>query len=524
MLSNNVLKDLDIDSVSSHLDFTTPWGKDTFINKVKEPSTDIKELKKTQLPLLVFKLEPEVRGKVKAILKTLRTDYLDDLLHNKDPRIKETVEQVIWAPESIGSFLNSSPTVLNALITWKTLVLPLIAILMPIVALILPYVLLRLTSVKISSTEYLERMKDVLLQQITIPSLLKTRSDNDIIGFLLERLFIAVTLVTFISGIWNQISPALHLRNIWFTLEEQGVACIESIKGLREFKNIVNTLPNKKRVGLTSVLIKVDDILEHVAHLEDYGGVATYAHFYKDPTYLGKLVEFYAELDVYATIASLDTICFPTYTKSICCDLSGVLHPLVKPCISNNFNSVNALVTGPNRGGKSTYCKALGLAIMTAQSWGFAWAASFRLSPFARHCIALTPSPALGETSTFEAEIDFAKSVLSASDSEGPTFVMMDEIFHSTNAYDGVQASRIFLSQLYDRKNLVSLISTHYHELATEFEQRIVQLYLEAKESEDHKLSYTYKVSKGISKLSSVLEILEERGLFVPGPGAATAV
>jgi len=518
MLPDNTLKDLDIESVGSNLQFTTSWGKDTFISTLKTPIDDRSILKKRQLPLMALYSNPSLRDTIKKVLGSLETTHLNDLLHNTDPRIKENVEQILWNSDSIGAFLNQSPTVLNSLIIWKTLVLPCIAVAMPLVALVLPYVILQFTSAAISMEDYLQRMRTVLLQQITIPVMLKSRSDHDVFGFLLERLFIGITLVTFVSSIWNQITPAIHLRHIWFTLEEQGKACIDSLKGIATLRQTFSELPKKNQTALQSIMKSMDDILEHVGYLETYGGVATYAHFYKDKTYLSKINDFYAQLDVLVTIASLKDICFPKYVKYVFCDISGATHPVVNSCVSNNFTSIHAIVTGPNRGGKSTYCKALGLAVITAQTWGFAWAKSFTLSPFTHHRIALTPTPSLGETSTFEAEIDFAKSVLSLND--GPAFVMMDEIFHSTNAHDGIKASRIFLSQLYKKTNVVSLISTHYHELAKEFEGQITQLCMNATLNDACKLSYTYKVCDGISNLSSVLEILEERGLFIPGSAA----
>lgn len=515
MLPTNILKDLDIETVGSSLHFTTSWGKDTFISTLKTPTIDTHDLKSRQLPLLVLYTEPTLRGKITDVLKTIKEPYLNDLQDNTDPRIKENVEQIIWGSESIGAFLNKSPTVLNALIMWKTIALPCIAVLMPLIALVLPYFILQLTNTAIPMDQYLERMRSVLLQQITIPVVLKSRSESDILGFLLERLFIGITLVTFVSSIWNQITPAIHLRHIWFTLEDQGQACIDSIKGISSMRAAILELSKKKQQGFSRFLQQMDDILEHVGYLDTYGGVATYAHFYRDKTYLSKIIDLYSHLDVLVTISSLKGICFPKYVNDVRCDISGATHPVVNSCISNNYNSLHAIVTGPNRGGKSTYCKALGLAVITGQTWGFSWADAFTFSPFKQHCIALTPTPALGETSTFEAEIDFAKSVLAVHD--GPAFVMMDEIFHSTNAYDGIKASRIFLSQLYKKTNVVSLISTHYHELATEFEKQAKQLCMDAKLNDACRLSYTYKVCNGISNLSSVLEILEERGLFIPG-------
>jgi DNA mismatch repair ATPase MutS len=115
--------------------------------------------------------------------------------------------------------------------------------------------------------------------------------------------------------------------------------------------------------------------------------------------------------------------------------------------------------------------------------------------------------------STFEAEIEFAKSVLASK--ALPHFVMMDEIFHSTNATDGVAASQVFLKQLYKQKNVVSIISTHYRELTDMFTKETQQLQLIADEDKNGKLLYSYMIGPGVSTKSSVMEILAERGLLV---------
>ena len=112
--------------------------------------------------------------------------------------------------------------------------------------------------------------------------------------------------------------------------------------------------------------------------------------------------------------------------------------------------------------------------------------------------------------SNFEAEIEFAKSVVEAP--ECPMFVMMDEIFHSTNAHDGVEASRVFLNRLYALPNTLSLISTHYRALAEEFSNSS-SLQAETISAKDG-LVYTYKIIPGISTASSVMEILREKGLL----------
>jgi DNA mismatch repair ATPase MutS len=133
------------------------------------------------------------------------------------------------------------------------------------------------------------------------------------------------------------------------------------------------------------------------------------------------------------------------------------------------------------------------------------------LCPYTSIETALHPADALGHLSLFEAEIEFAKIVLQKANTR--MFVMMDEIFHSTNARDGLAASRVFLSQLYEHSTTTSLISTHYKELPTEY-HTVLAWAMEAEEdTEKNCLIYTYKKVSGISDKSSVMEILRERGL-----------
>jgi DNA mismatch repair ATPase MutS len=132
-------------------------------------------------------------------------------------------------------------------------------------------------------------------------------------------------------------------------------------------------------------------------------------------------------------------------------------------------------------------------------------------SPFHTITSALEHEGTIGVASTFEAEIEFAKSVLQPS--IGSAFVMMDEIFHSTNAHDGLVASRIFLEKLYVKPNTISVISTHFKELAEQYIKTAQCLQMEATVNDDTSLRYSYKAVNGISDISSVMEILKEKGL-----------
>jgi DNA mismatch repair ATPase MutS len=143
--------------------------------------------------------------------------------------------------------------------------------------------------------------------------------------------------------------------------------------------------------------------------------------------------------------------------------------------------------------------------------------------PVVRIETALAPADTLGRLSLFEAEIEFAKHLLAIASAahkekqEAPAFVIMDEIFHSTNAHDGAEASLIFLQQLYKQggANVGSLVSTHYRELPDKLGESADTRCMEAFDKGESGIIYTYRCIPGVSTVSSVREILKERGLIV---------
>ena len=515
LVGTQVSTDLSLDTIQNCIPVTTSWGAQEFRKKFDTCISDPKEIKRQQMPLLALYTEKKICASIQSELKTIKPDIVDDIIHTNDSRISEMVGQVLWKPGSFGSFLNSSPLVLNALLTWKTLILPGFAILMPLIAIVVPFFLLKWFNKGIEVNQYLEHMKSVILNQISIPQILKSRHADDKLGFVFESLFVGLTLAMFISSLWNQITASMHLRNIWSDIADRGSELQTLRQSALRVLNLLKSAPIKKQRILHDLLEEGESALAECKHLEGLDAVSTFGTVWNGATGIQKVKAWIAHIDVLTTIAQLDGICFPRCAETL--ELQGVYHPAVKSCVSNNLSCTNphTLLTGPNRGGKSTFCKAVGLAVLTAQSWGFAWAKRMTWKPFRGILTALEPCGKLGVASTFEAEIEFAKGVLATE--ERPLFVMMDEIFHSTNAGDGVEASKVFMNRLYSLPGVISVISTHYKELATTFSEA-QKLQLVAHTGAEGRLTYTYTVAPGISEKSSVREILVERGLVTAVP------
>jgi len=517
MLGTQVTSDLDLETVNTVVPLQTTWGKEYFRNGLTDVTSDAGIIKRRQLPVMALRLEPTVCKSVVQTLGTLndKTSYIDDALENTDNRISESVAQILWKPTHFGAFINKSPLAMNGLILWRTILIPAFTVLAPLIAVIIPFFLLRFLQpdLQFTTDEYVARVKHVLLQQITIPAFLRARHQGDRLGFVFESLFIGLTLAMFISGIWTQINNAIHTRTIWFDLEERGTHIQSMYKVAKIAIAQLKTLSPKAQRAAVRLIDSGEAAILGCKELDELDGVTTFGYVWNNSEPIKILKVWLSQLDCYSAIASLDGICFPTIRKTLGIKLTGVHHPFVKSCISNNFVSENhSILTGPNRGGKSTYCKSVGLAIVTAQTWGFAWATQMSFLPFKTIVTALEPAGLLGSLSTFEAEIEFAKSVLATD--VLPAFVMMDEIFHSTNAGDGLEASRVFMRQLYEKTGIVSIISTHYKDLAESFGTVSTAIQMEAADGGEGQLVYSYKVIPGISDKSSVMEILRERGLL----------
>jgi hypothetical protein len=513
MLGPYVASDLDIDSIK--IPTKTITGANKFLNQLKNPTADISSLKTIQTPLLALR-----RVNTFSLQKELQTFQSTETTFQEfgastDPLVEESTEQIIWNPASMmGRLCNQSPLFLESMIVWKTLALPGITLLSPFFAILVPYLFLYVHGLHPPFQEYLTTIRGVVRGAVTVPNILKAKGDNDRVGFVLESLYICIMIGIFLSSLWTQVMSAWHLRTIAASLREKGTLLRIGITAAESIYNILSNYPTKIRKGLRSLLLEGEKVLEPFKNTSD-SGIGLFARLWNNKSPLDPLVTWIGKVDVHVAIASLSTICFPRWSSSTQIEFKNLIHPALSHPVANDvLIKKGAILTGPNRGGKSTFCKAIGVSLLCAQSWGFAFASKALLSPFKRIETALSPADTLGRLSLFEAEIEFAKSVVEAP--EQPMFVMMDEIFHSTNAHDGVEASRVFLNRLYSLPNTISLISTHYRALAEEF-SNITALQAETIQHTSG-LTYTYKIFPGISTASSVMDILREKGLLKNQP------
>jgi len=174
----------------------------------------------------------------------------------------------------------------------------------------------------------------------------------------------------------------------------------------------------------------------------------------------------------------------------------------------------HSLLTGPNRGGKSSCLRAILQQILLGQTFGFTKGCKGSWMPFSLVFTRLKSRDSAGKESLFEMEVRMASKILrTAKLSNRTTLVLIDELFHSTNPPDAETSATLFLKELWTFPFCKSIISTHIFSLCELVSGKIQTLCCPAAMLPSGKLQYSYTLQPGICRVSSVQEVLEEAGM-----------
>ena len=516
-LGEYALRDIDVAGLADVFDTVTEAGRTQLIARLSAPTADTVTLDKRRAQLRAMRTTcqtAETRGEIVAARAVLRDTeaYVRAVLDAKnDKRHAEYYNQVMWSPESFTAFLNERGWITELVVFFRTLFLPGMSLLMPIAILLMPVLLFRYVLKQELTMDAYFKMITTALKK-AMPSVLgKPQFAGR--GGLMESgeqiAHLAVSAAVFVGSIWSQISAARALRGVVVDMRARAASVRAMAGAVSRLEGLLGLESTEATAGWP---------------LSDLG---LFGQVWNRPAVAQRLLDRAGELDMLVALALQKRVCFPRRGDHVA--LTDLYHPgtgarrVMNSVVMGSREGPHILLTGPNRGGKSTLLKSIGAAVLMAQTVGVVFARRAVLPVFGAIITALQPADKLGKLSLFEAEIEFAKGVKELVQPGGPTtFLMMDEIFHGTNAHDGVEASQVFLDDLYTSSgvSLFSIVSTHYMGLPARYGPTgtgVAQtLCMDAATDpvDPDRLVYTYRLKEGINGLSSVREILRERGLL----------
>ncbi|KFF01096.1 hypothetical protein IX39_10895 [Chryseobacterium formosense] len=229
---------------------------------------------------------------------------------------------------------------------------------------------------------------------------------------------------------------------------------------------------------------------------------------------------FFYLFDVYSSIAKgikINNLVFPKFNSENAFNIENFYHLDLKNAVKNTLqvDYKNTLVfTGANMSGKSTAMKSISIIILLAHL-GIAVPADYSDIPFYDSIFMyFSVNDNLKEGySHFAQEIMNVKNVLLELKSKN-CFVVFDEIFSGTNINDATQITVKTVNGFSKFKNSMFIFSTHLNLIENHLitNRNILMLHLESF-LENNKLSFTYQLKEGWSKLEIGKILFDEYGL-----------
>jgi len=398
----------------------------------------------------------------------------------------QTESEIFFTGENTKIF-NSVPYLLTILLILKIFVTPLMGITMPFMFLIAPYMILTfIMNVPIPWDVYVIMMKEFVIG---------IKNDQPIgLKHITQIIYL---LSTFGQGMYQPIITAQHTYKTDTKICEVGSA-------------INSYLESTKRIYK---LLFADKITKDPTPIpEDLSPRDAYWWFRENILIFKSWQQEVSIMDVYYTLGMDEKWEDVVWSSEADMVFEGLSDLCIKEPVKSDitFNG-HSLITGPNRGGKSSFLRGTLQQILFARVFGIT-TCSYMQIPWIHWIhsrIRSLDSP--GKLSLFEEDVRSCANIIKNIGLKTHGIVLIDELFHSTNPPDALFCARTFLSDFWRYETVTSLISTHSFELLNDLPACVSTLCCPATE-EDGKIKYSYKVQEGICKLSSVREVLEEAG------------
>lgn len=189
--------------------------------------------------------------------------------------------------------------------------------------------------------------------------------------------------------------------------------------------------------------------------------------------------------------------------------VEGLAHPLVNDAVSNalSLEGTDALITGSNMSGKSTFIRAVGLGAVLGQTLHTVRADRWCGPPMRiRTSIGGGDSVTEGK-SYYLAEAESVLELVRASEGTIPHLFLLDEIFRGTNTTERVAAGAAVLAYL-SRGPHLTLVATHDLEILELLGDRYVAYHFREHVS-DGAMQFDYKLYAGPSSTRNAIALLD---------------
>lgn len=399
--------------------------------------------------------------------------------------------------------------------SYRYYVSPIFVIVYPLLIIIVPFILIKtLFKFKVKFNVFFEVAKKMYLPKFNKNGGLKAK-----MSFIGSILF---SLYGYFNGIYNEYKIIKGINNTIKLLHNHLQSVLNIINFYKKILN--NNLQKLKKIDLNKFNFLSKKSLENK---DNYFSNKAYIYFsfkkfllikndFLDILYNIGEIECYYYLSKKINSKEYSFTNFIENTKSPYIEFNDMWHPLIKNNIKNKItqsakNNKSYIITGPNGGGKSTFLRCIGINILFSQTFGFSFSKSGFLTPYSHLDTYMYIPDKEGHESLFQAEVNRCKKILDNIDNKF-YYLIVDEIFNSTNPVEGISSSYSFIELLNNYKNILAIYSTHFGYITKLGSKNNIGNLKVNVNRENGKIKFPYKVENGISDDYIALELLKEKG------------
>jgi DNA mismatch repair protein MutS len=303
-------------------------------------------------------------------------------------------------------------------------------------------------------------------------------------------------------------------------------------KGLQKLINLflekAPTLLAEKLIRFQELIIKYKSLKNLINKKEKFSAVENleFGHFFKGRFKQDciQMIDTYSILDAWCSMAKAKinfNLKYPIFVDKHKAHLNTkqLFHVLLeKPTaydvqLMENGNFL--FLTGANMAGKSTYIKAVGIAVYMAHLGMAVPAQAMELSFFdgLLSNIQVVDNISKGESYFFN-EVQRIKNTVEKINNGKKWLVLIDELFKGTNVQDAMKCSSAVVKGLIKINSSIFILSTHLYEIGEELKQypNIIFKHFETFANNDQ-LEFSYQLKDGISNDRLGYLILKREGV-----------
>ena len=539
----------------------TKMGSLLLKNIFLKPVHDIKLLQERQN--IVQKIS-NVKSELIPLIDEIKVLENDLIWFWNDSNLKhiELMNDLIYFNYDFIPFFNMNETLNNnekaLLITniYKIIISPLLTILTPILSLLIPLILLfyfqRKSPIQIPTGQIISQYFKTLLGSDSMKIIFKNPTKAALASYATKGIY----LFMYIQNIYYSVQSSSNTNKIINIIHDK-------LNKMARYKKIVNQM-REICESSNNLNINIEPFINYNKIEDDlsiYDAYFNFPVFEKTPgifTNKGKILYIFKKFkmnkdgmtNIFHYSGIIDAILSINHTLSnsnlenpFCLTkylnseknseknkispkilMKKIWHPYldqktVQNIVKNDIDiNNNILITGPNAGGKSTFIKSVILNIILSQTIGISSAESFQLTPFKMIETYLHIPDSKGTSSLFEAEMLRSKEYIEKIknlDSSDFSFIVLDEIFSSTNYIEGFSGAYSILKKIASFNNTMSITTTHYTDLEIlekDTNAKIVNYKFEVDYDANKEIIFNYKLVRGVSRQYIALDLLKKNG------------